>query len=445
MDNKEKCSSKQHGNHNAVSFCQECKVYMCNKCDNFHSELLSSHHKIYLNKGKVEEIFTGLCQENNHNYELKYYCKTHNQLVCVACIAKIKDNSNGKHGECLICNVEEISEDKKKNLSKNLEYLEKISQDSEKSLESVKERFSKMETKKEELITKIQKIFTKIRNTINEREDELLLSVDNQFKCLEDKDNIIKQSERLPKKVKQIIQNGKSINKDNNKKISAIVNDCINIENSIEEIKKMNQKMSEFKCIDMNKIDFRPNENELDDFVEKINKFGKIIFSSFSFKTCPNDLDEKRKYVLSGSNNNRLTKIGQDQNMGTICENVLNDKKEYKWKIKILNTKNRYIMIGVAPIDFDIYKDDFHNGWYLSCYNSTLCSGPPYNYSDFQCKLGPVNNEVIVIMNTLEKTLKFLVDDKDVGPQYTDIPTDKLLSPAVILYSQNDSIEIVEC
>ena len=92
-----------------------------------------------------------------------------------------------------------------------MEYLEKISQDSEKSLESVKERFSKMETKKEELMTKIQKIFTKIRNTISEREDELLLSVDNQFKCLEDKDNIIKQSERLPKKVKQIIQNGKCI------------------------------------------------------------------------------------------------------------------------------------------------------------------------------------------------------------------------------------------
>ena len=104
-----------------------------------------------------------------------------------------------------------------------------------------------------------------------------------------------------------------------------------------------------------------------------------------------------------------------------------------------------YIMIGVAPIDFDIYKDDFHNGWYLSCYNSTLCSGPPYNYSDFQCKLGPVNNEVIVIMNTIEKTLKFWVDDKDVGPQYTDRPTDKLLSPAVILYSQNAPLEIVEC
>ena len=34
---------------------------------------------------------------------------------------------------------------------------------------------------KEELKLKIQKIFTKIRNVINEREEKLLIEVDNQF------------------------------------------------------------------------------------------------------------------------------------------------------------------------------------------------------------------------------------------------------------------------
>ena len=53
--------------------------------------------------------------------------------------------------------------------------------------------------------------------------------------------------------------------------------------------------------------------------------------------------------------------------MGTICEKEL-DKTidEHKWKIKILKTTpNKYILVGVAPIDFDINSSNYNTcGWY---------------------------------------------------------------------------------
>ena len=46
MDTK-KCSSKKHKEINAVSYCEKCKLYFCNKCQNLHSDFFENH---YLNK-----------------------------------------------------------------------------------------------------------------------------------------------------------------------------------------------------------------------------------------------------------------------------------------------------------------------------------------------------------------------------------------------------------
>ena len=69
--------------------------------------------------------------------------------------------------------------------------------------------------------------------------------------------------------------------------------------------------------------------------------------------------------------------------MGTICEKGLEKSKEHKWKIKILKTQFNNIIFGVAPFDFDIITSNYMNcGWYFYCYNSTLYSGPPFNYGN---------------------------------------------------------------
>ena len=71
-----KCSCKKHEENKAIFYCPECKIYMCNKCDNHHSELFQSHHQYKLDKDS-KLIFTGFCKEVNHLDRLEYFCKSH--------------------------------------------------------------------------------------------------------------------------------------------------------------------------------------------------------------------------------------------------------------------------------------------------------------------------------------------------------------------------------
>ncbi len=83
--NKINCSSKKHSDIAAISYCKECKKYLCNKCQNFHSDIFENHHSYNLDKD-ITELFTGLCDKYNHLINLQYYCKNHNELCCAACL-----------------------------------------------------------------------------------------------------------------------------------------------------------------------------------------------------------------------------------------------------------------------------------------------------------------------------------------------------------------------
>ena len=96
-------------------------------------------------------------------------------------------------------------------------------------------------------------------------------------------------------------------------------------------------------------------------------------------------------------------------------------------------------MAGVAPIDFDINSPDYNTcGWYIYCGDSSLYSGPPYNYENKDLGLSKVNDEIIIVMNMKKRTLKFIINNEDKGDSYTDIPIDKPIFPVVLLYYQND-------
>ena len=110
---KHKCSSIDHKDVEAVKYCQKCNVYLCNKCDKFHGNLFQNHHAYPLDKD-LKEIFTGFCKEENHQKELNYFCKDHNELCCTSCISKIKTRGNGKHSDCNVCDINDICDEKKK-------------------------------------------------------------------------------------------------------------------------------------------------------------------------------------------------------------------------------------------------------------------------------------------------------------------------------------------
>ena len=60
-EKKKKCSNEEHKDIDAISYCQDCKIYICNKCSNHHQELFKEHFTYNLIKNK--EIFIDVCKE----------------------------------------------------------------------------------------------------------------------------------------------------------------------------------------------------------------------------------------------------------------------------------------------------------------------------------------------------------------------------------------------
>ena len=271
---KKKCSYKTHKDNDAISYCSKCQIYMCNKCINLHSNLFNDHDLYKLGK-KIEDIFNNVCKEENHNNNiLEYYCKTHNQLCCAGCITKIKGHGKGEHKDCDICFIEDIKDEKKNKLKDNIKSLEDLSN---KLIDEIKELeiiYTKLNENKEKLKLNIQNIFTNIRNSLNEREDKLLLEVDELYNNYINED-IIKQSKKLPEKVKMSLEKGKLIENewDDNNKIYSLVNDCINIEKNIKCINSINENIKKCKLNNNEDIIFKCNEEIL---INKIKKFGGV-------------------------------------------------------------------------------------------------------------------------------------------------------------------------
>ena len=136
-----------------------------------------------------------------------------------------------------------------------------------------------MNEKKEDLKLNVQKVFTKIRSEINNREDELLSEIDQMYDKLYIKEELVKENEKLPNKIKIYLEKGKIINEDwdNDNKLNLIINDCINIESNIKKINEINDNINKLTNNEIN-IHFYPDEEKIiDSFLENIKTFGKIV------------------------------------------------------------------------------------------------------------------------------------------------------------------------
>ena len=217
------------------------------------------------------------------------------------------------------------------------------------------------------------------------------------------------------------------------------------LKKNIKEIISVNNNIKKCNINSNLKIKFIPETEEINSFLNKIKLLGDIYYNKFSFKKCPINAKEEKKYLVTGDKENILTKTGEDDCwMGAICEKELDkNAKKIKWKVKILKTKCKNIVVGVSPVDFDINSSSHDNyGWNFSCYSSKLFSGPPHNYQFKVSNLSKVKDEIILIMDMEKKTLKFIIDEEDKGASYFDIPLDKPITPVVYLYDKGDSVEI---
>ena len=235
--NKKYCFLKEHSENEAVSFCLECKQFMCNKCENQYSERCKNHTKTKFDNNEQKDTFIGFCLEKNHLDELLYFCKQHNSLCCGLCITKIKDELNGQHSNCDICSIKDIGKEKHDKLKENIQRLDNMSNNLKDKINELKNIFNKINENKENLKLKVQKIFTKIRSELNNREDKLLDEIDKVYNENYFKEDIIKSGEKLPDKIKKSLEQGKIIDNNwNNNKLNLSIYNCINIEKYIKDI-----------------------------------------------------------------------------------------------------------------------------------------------------------------------------------------------------------------
>ena len=438
------CTSKKHKELNAISYCQECGINMCNKCQNYHSELFADHHIYNIDKN-INEIFTGFCKNKNHNKELKYFCKDHNKLCCAVCLCKIKDEADGYHNNCEVCLINDIEKEKRIKLKENLKLLEEISINLEQSIKLMKDFGEKLDEQKEKLKLNVQNIFTKIRNEINNREDELLKEIDKRCEKLFLDENMIKSSEKLPIKIKNSLEKGKMIEKEWDKnKLSSLINECINIENNIKDINLLNDGLKKFKDNE-NKLEIEIKEEDIKNILDKINILGNIYEQGkFRFK-----FQEGRNYTLDKDGLvAKKTGGGNTWNCSIIGNKEIPKNKISTWKIKLNNfcIKNNTwnILIGIGPKN-EKNVDYFYNYcWSFICGCSKLSnkSGSEYNYNNHTGKLKQ-DDIVEVIADRKKGDLTFAVNNINYGSTNIKIPENEELYPIVLICDQGQIVEIV--
>jgi hypothetical protein len=453
---KKNCSTKAHWNKIAKKYCITCKKYLCEICSETHNTC-DRQHELY-SIDKVDNLsFTGNCKEHNHPNKLEYFCKDDNKLCCAACLCKIKDKGDGQHTECNACFIKDIKEEKMRILIDNINILKDIYNNLKKKYKEVKKINEKAKPKKEEIKQKIIDIFENFQKLLEKRKIELLNEVNNLYDKFFFSDDFINNYKNIISKIDDYYKKAKNVNEKWNKeekngKLNLLIDDCIKIEKKVEEFKEKNEKVKSIKP-NIN-IHFIDKDNEEEQIKEKIINFGKIIYNDykFIFKKCPNEINIKKRFEISGEKGNILTKKGPSFVWtGTTCLYEFKELVEYKWKVRIKNSQTKQIMVGVVPIDFNPEKiddTDFYvnlSGWFFYCYDLRLYSGPPHNYKNKATTLHNFMDEVIVIMNMNNRTLKFIINDKykDKEIHYSDIPIDKPLFPAVCLFNP-DKVEILE-
>ena len=350
---KIKCSSTDHMEIDANSYCQECKVYICNKCEIFHSKLCKNHHIFVLEKDN-EDIFTGFCKNENHNCELIFFCKNHNILCCAACVCKIKIQGFGIHKDCDICLIKDIKDEKINKLKDNIKSLEELSKTLEESINNLKIIIEKINSNKEELKLKIQKVFTKIRNELNNREDELLYEVDNIYQNLFFNDEIIKESEKLPKKIKLSLEKRNILDKEyNENRLNLLINDCINIEKNIKDINDMKYKIKKSNDSINLKIQFFPEEEkEINNFILNIKKFGKVKELNKSLLNNKEDLIINWIREKTNKNHIKFELIYKMSEKGNNCEDFHKYCDNKGATLILIKANKNKIFGGFTPLNW---------------------------------------------------------------------------------------------
>ena len=169
-------------------------------------------------------------------------------------------------------------------------------------------------------------------------------------------------------------------------------------------------------------------------------------FRSCVWKEMPAELSPDRAYCVEANNFPMVTKVNGDGWTSVIGSAPIPFDSVTSWSVNINRNKypNSNVLIGVAPSDVDVTSEfPCELGWYFNALDSTLCSGPPHNYSFvpyYERNQKHRIDQVGITMDTIKGNLSFNVGYVNHGVAYEGIPLDKPLVPSVVLYYDGDSV-----
>ena len=205
------------------------------------------------------------------------------------------------------CFINDIADEKKKNLSNNIKNLENLSNIYQSLVNDLKKIIEEIDVNKEKVKKEIQEIFTKIRSELNNREDQLLNEVDNIFENkfnIENINNILKDK-KYSDKIKKYIEKGKIAEKEwnNNENKIFLINDCINIEKSIDKLNTINSNLEKYKLQDK-KLNFDCYSDEVIYLIQNLGNFPDKKINQQEISVTMNNYDpEKKKCIKQISSN----------------------------------------------------------------------------------------------------------------------------------------------
>ena len=352
---KPKCSSDKE--LDAIVYCGECKIYMCSKCEQFHSKLLSAHQTMNLDK-EDGEIFTGICKEPNHGNKLEFFCKNHNTLCCVSCTSKIGKKGLGLHKDCDVCFLEDIKEEKKEKFKSNTKYLEEISNTLKESIDNLIKTNEKIAKDREDIHLKIEKTFSKIRSKVNNREEEILAEVNGLFDKMYIDEKNLKKWDELPNAIKSSLEKGKKI-ESNDDKLVLFIDECINIENNLKEINKINQIIKKNIDKGYKEVQFNFDEEQIDSLLGYIKIFGNISVNNFDSSILHTNI-KKQETIINWIREKTNKNFIRFEKIFIMNKNGSSSKDFHKYcdnngpTLTLIKTINNKIYGGFTPLNWDI-------------------------------------------------------------------------------------------
>ena len=234
----------------------------------------------------------------------------------------------------------------------------------------------------------------------------------------------------------------KEWDEDENKLISRI-NDCLNIENNIQNIDDINKNIKKSNSEDIN-INFVPEDDNINELEKSIKKFGEIFIDDilhFKFKQGNNYSITNNGFIATKSSG------GDNWNCVIMGDKEIPKGKISKWKIKIKENKrnqgNTDICIGIGPKSFNgsLYDECWSIcsiGSKVGLYNKN--SSSDYNNLNTNIKKGDI---IEVIVDRKSGSLSFAINNINHGIACSNIPKEDILYPTVVFYEQGLSVEIV--